>query len=150
MTVAAGSRNWDAIFETGYRWWENFGGTTAQEQQPVISLLLRNREKIGLSEEQVKKLEQLRSDFEKETIRNEADIRIAEIDLNNLLQAPNPDMGKIETKIRDVERLRADLRIARIRAMEKGKALLSVDQRKKLQELTSDQRFTRFHSSGVR
>jgi hypothetical protein len=37
------------------RWWEYFGGTTAQEQQPVISLLLRNREKVGLSDDQVKK-----------------------------------------------------------------------------------------------
>jgi Spy/CpxP family protein refolding chaperone len=132
------------------RWWEYFGGTTAQEQQPVISLLLRNREKIGLSEEQVRKLEQLRSDFEKETIRNEADIRVAEIDLNNLLQAPSADLGKVEAKIREIERLRADLRIARIRAIEKGKALLSPDQRKRLQELTSDQRLTRFHSSGTR
>lgn len=132
------------------RWWEYFGGTTAQEQQPVISLLLRNREKIGLSEEQAKKLEQLRSDFEKETIRNEADIRVAEIDLNNLLQTSSTDLGKIEAKIREIEKLRADLRIARIRAIEKGKALLSADQRKKLQELTSDQRFTRFHSSETR
>jgi Spy/CpxP family protein refolding chaperone len=127
------------------RWWEYFGGTTAQEQQPVISLLLRNREKIGLSEEQVKKLEQLRSDFEKETIRNEADIRVAEIDLNNFLQAPSPDLAKVEAKIRDIERLRADLRIARIRAIQKGKTLLSADQRKKLEELTSEQRLTRFH-----
>jgi Spy/CpxP family protein refolding chaperone len=132
------------------RWWEYFGGTTAQEQQPVISLLLRNREKMGLSEDQVKKLEQLRSDFEKETIRNEADIRVAEIDLNNLLQAPSGDMPKIESKIREIERLRADLRIARIRAIDKGKALLSADQRKKLQELISDQRLTRFQFSGAR
>jgi Spy/CpxP family protein refolding chaperone len=127
------------------RWWEYFDSTTAQEQQPVISLLLRNREKIGLSEEQVKRLEQLRSDFEKETIRNEADIRVAEIDLNNFLQAPSPDLAKIEAKIRDIERLRADLRIARIRAIQKAKTLLSADQRKKLEELTSEQRLTRFH-----
>jgi hypothetical protein len=132
------------------RWWEYFGGTTAQEQQPVISLLLRNREKVGLSDDQVKKLEGLRSDFEKQTIRNEADIRVAEIDLNNLLQAPTADMGKIEAKIREIERLRADLRIARIRAIDKGKALLSADQRKKLEELLSDQRVTRFQSSGGR
>jgi Spy/CpxP family protein refolding chaperone len=125
------------------RWWEHFGGTTAREQQPVISLLLRNREKVGLSDDQVKKLEQLRSDFEKETIRKEADIRVAEIDLNNLLQASSPEMDKIEAKIREIERLRADLRIARLRAVEKGKGLLSAEQRKKLQELTSDQRFTR-------
>jgi Spy/CpxP family protein refolding chaperone len=97
-----------------------------------------------------KKLEGLRSDFEKQTIRNEADIRVAEIDLNNLLQAPTADMGKIEAKIREIERLRADLRIARIRAIDKGKALLSADQRKKLEELLSDQRVTRFQSSGGR
>ena len=132
------------------RWWENFGGTTAQEQQPVISLLLRNREKLGLSDDQVKKLEQLRSDFEKETIRNEADIRVAEIDLNNLLQSQSADLAKIEAKIRETERLRADLRIARIRAIEKGKALLTAEQRKKLQELLSDQRFTRSQPGGGR
>jgi Spy/CpxP family protein refolding chaperone len=55
-------------------------------------------------------------------------------------------MGKIEAKIREVERLRADLRIARIRAIDKGKALLSADQRKKLQDLVLDQRFSRFQS----
>ena len=131
-------------------WWKYFGGTTAHEQQPVISLLLRNREKLGLSDDQVKKLEQLRSDFEKETIRNEADIRVAEIDLNNLLQAQNADLAKVEAKIRDIERLRADLRIARIRAIEKGKALLTAEQRKKLQELLSDQRFTRSQPWGGR
>jgi Spy/CpxP family protein refolding chaperone len=129
------------------RWWRYFGGTTAQEQQPVISLLLRNRERLGLSDDQVKKLEQLRSDFEKETIRNEADIRVAEIDLTNLLKASNADPGKIEAKVREIERLRGDLRIARIRAIEKGKALLSSDQRKRLEELLSEQRFTRFQSS---
>ena len=132
------------------RWWEYFGGTTAHEQQPVISVLLRNREKLELSDDQVKKLEQLRSDFEKETIRNEADIRVAEIDLNNLLQAQSADLAKVEAKIRDIERLRADLRIARIRAIEKGKALLTAEQRKKLQELLSDQRFTRSQPGGGR
>jgi hypothetical protein len=123
-------------------WWRYFGGTTTQEQQPVISVLLRNRDKLGLSDDQVRKLEQLRSDFEKETIRNDADIRVAEIDLNNLLQAANVDLPKAEAKIRDIERLRADLRIARVRAVEKGKALLTAEQRKKLQELLAEQHWT--------
>jgi Spy/CpxP family protein refolding chaperone len=123
-------------------WWRYFGGTTSLEQQPVISLMLRNRDRLGLSEDQVKKLEELRSDFEKETIRNDADIRVAEIDLTNLLQAANVDLIKVEGKIRDIERLRADLRIARVRAVERGKALLTAEQRKKLQELLAEQRLT--------
>jgi Heavy-metal resistance len=128
------------------RWWEYFGGTTSPEQQPIISLLLRNREKLGLSDDQVKKLEQLRADFEKESIKNEADVRVAEIDLTNLLQAQNTDLAKAETKIREIEKLRADLRIARIRAIEKGKALLTAEQRKKLPDLILDRPFSRFQS----
>jgi Spy/CpxP family protein refolding chaperone len=128
------------------RWWEYFGGTTSPEQQPIISLLLRNREKVGLSDDQVKKLEELRADFEKESIKNDADVRVAEIDLTNLLQAQSVDLEKAEAKIRDIERLRGDLRIARIRAIEKGKALLTAEQRKKLQDLILDRPFSRFQS----
>ena len=128
------------------RWWKYFGGTTAQEQQPVISLMLRNRERLGLSDDQVKKLEQLRADFEKLSIRNDAELRVAEIDLTNLLQAQNRDLTKIEAKIREIERLRGDLRIERIRAIEKAKGLLTADQRKKLNDLLMDQPFSRFQS----
>jgi Spy/CpxP family protein refolding chaperone len=132
------------------RWWKYFGGTTAQEQQPVISLMLRNRERLGLSDDQVKKLEQLRADFEKLSIRNDAELRVAELDLTDLLQTQSRDLTKIEAKIREIERLRADLRIERIRAIEKAKALLSADQRKKLNELLMDQPLSRFQSWGGR
>ncbi|MDH3444505.1 MAG: periplasmic heavy metal sensor [Deltaproteobacteria bacterium] len=128
------------------RWWEYFGGTTSPEQKPVISMMLRNREKLGLSGDQVTKLEQLRGDFEKESIRNDADIRVAEIDLTNLLQAQNGDLAKIEAKIREIERLRADLRIARVRTVEKAKALLTTEQKRKMQDLILDQPFSRFQS----
>ena len=128
------------------RWWEYFGGTTSPEQKPVISMMLRNREKLGLSEDQVAKLEQLRADFEKVSIRNDADIRVAEIDLTNLLQSQNGELAKIEAKIREIERLRADLRIARVRAVEKAKALLTADQKRKFYDLILDQPFSRFQS----
>jgi Spy/CpxP family protein refolding chaperone len=86
-------------------------------------------------------LEQLRSDFAKESIRSEANLRIAELDLTSLLEAEPVDMPRVEGKIRDIERIRADLRIARIRSIEKGKAQLSAEQRRKLQELEADQNF---------
>ena len=104
--------------------------------------MLRNRDKLGLSDAQVRNLEQLRNDFQKESIRKDADLRVAEMDLNALLEAQNVDMAKVEAKVREIERLRADLRIARIRAIEKGKEQLTADQRKKLQELLAESQFT--------
>lgn len=124
------------------RWREHFSSGTSREDRPLISTLLRNREKLGLSADQVKHLEQLRDNFQKESIRKEADLRVAEMDLNSLLEAQPVDMAKVEAKIREIERLRADIRLARIRAIEKGKDQLTADQRKKLQDLLSDQRLT--------
>jgi hypothetical protein len=132
------------------RWREHFSVGTSREERPLISTMLRNREKLGLSADQAKNLEQLRDNFQKESIRKEADLRVAEMDLNSLLEAQPVDMSKIEAKVREIERLRADIRLARIRAIEKGKEQLTADQRKKLQDLLSEQRLTRSHFAGER
>jgi hypothetical protein len=123
------------------------GGAPSSEERPMISIMLRNRDRLGLSADQVSKLEQLRTDFEKASIRHEADLRIAEMDLRTLLEAPSVDMKKVEAKVREIERSRADLRLARIRTIEKGKEELSAEQRNKFQELMSDSRLTRLQSA---
>jgi hypothetical protein len=125
------------------RWWDRLNTTGARGERPLISLMLRNREKLGLSDDQVRRMEQLRTEFEKESIRKEADLRVAEMDLETLLDAPNVDLAKVETKVREVEKIRADLRIARIRTIEKAKDLLTPEQRKKLQEILTDPGFSR-------
>ncbi len=122
------------------RWGDYFGsGTMKSEERPLIAFILRNREKLDLSATQVKSLEQLRNDFQKESIRRDADLRVAEMDLNGLLVADKVDMAKVEAKVREIERLRSDLRIARIRTIQKGKEVLTADQRKRLQELLAEQ-----------
>jgi Spy/CpxP family protein refolding chaperone len=93
-------------------------------------------------------LEQIRNDFEREAIRNDADLRIAEMDLQAILDSEPVDLAKVETKVRETERLRSDLRLARIRAIEKGKEILSAEQRKTLQDLLSGSRFSRLEPSG--
>jgi len=77
------------------RWWERFGYRSTGEERPLISLMLRNREKLGLSDEQVRRMEQLRTEFEKESIRKDADRRVAEMDLDALLNAATVDMAKV-------------------------------------------------------
>jgi Spy/CpxP family protein refolding chaperone len=104
--------------------------------------MLRHRGELELSQEQIRTLERLRNDFQREAIRREADLRIAETDLTNLLDAEAVELGQVEAKVREIERLRADLRLARIRTIEEGKAQLSSEQRKKLQALLAEPRYT--------
>jgi len=132
--VDAWERFQRALQDWGGRLRERFGASQSRETQPLITQMLNSREDLGLSPEQVKKLEQLRDNFQRQSIRNDADLRIVELDIAALLDQPTVDTAKVEAKIREAEKLRADLRIARIRTIEQGKALLTAEQRKKFFE----------------
>jgi len=123
--------------------------------RPLISMLLHHRDELGLSAAQVESLERLRTDFRREAIRRQADQRIARLDLMVLLR-PDPadpakavDMAKVESKIREIEKMRADMQVARIRTIEAGKAQLTPDQHAKLTALLAQHR-ARWHRGGER
>jgi Spy/CpxP family protein refolding chaperone len=132
------------------RWREHLTTAPVADERPLVSLMLRHRDKLGLTAEQVRSLERLRSDFQKESIRKDADLRVAEMDLKALGDAQPVDLVKMEAKVREIERLRGDLRLARIRTVEKGKEQLTAEQRKKLQELLAEPHLTRLQPRGER
>jgi len=113
---------------------ERFGARSAREERPTISQILTYKEFLGLSADQVKKLEQLRDNFQRQSLRNEADVKIVELDIATLLDNPTVEVAKVEAKIREVEKLRVDLRIARVRVIEQAKNVLTPEQRKKFYE----------------
>jgi Spy/CpxP family protein refolding chaperone len=119
---------------------ERFVGRESREDRPLITLMLNNKERLGLSADQVKKLEQFRDNFQKQSIRHDADLRIVELDLAALLDHDPVELSKVEAKVREAEKLRADLRIARIRAIEQARSVLNAEQKKKLQEITAEAR----------
>jgi Spy/CpxP family protein refolding chaperone len=116
---------------------EHFG--TPDLPRPVISIMLSHPDELALSSGQVQALERLRAEFQKEAIRAGADLRVAEMDLGQLLAAEPTDMSAVEGKIRAIEKRRADLRLARVRTIESGRALLNADQREKLRALLAQE-----------
>ena len=142
------SRVWDEITrqfqDWSSRWQEHFGGSTeSRGERPLITWMLSHRDDLDLSIEQVRNLERLRNEFEREAIRREADLRVAEMDLSSLLESDSVDLKKTETKVREIERLRADLRFARIRTIDQGKEALSQEQREKLRSMLAGTHYSR-------
>jgi Spy/CpxP family protein refolding chaperone len=111
--------------------------TAEPADRPLITIMLHHRAELGLNPEQVGRLETLRADFAREAIRRDADIRIAELDLTGLLEREPLEFSKVEAKVREVSQLRGELRIARLRAIEQGKAVLTAEQRTRLQTVLS-------------
>lgn len=90
--------------------------------------------RLGLDEKQKESIRNIRSGLMKKTITKTADVRIAKIDLRDMLSKDSVDMQAVEAKVKEIESLQADLRLSRIKAMLEVKALLTPAQRKKLRE----------------
>jgi len=115
-------------------------------ERPLLSLALRHRAELVLSADRVKSLEGLVERFQKDAEARVSQVEAAERDLADLLKADPADMTNIEAKVRAIEKLRADLRVARIRTIAAGRAALSPEQRKKLEELVASR--TGGHAAG--
>ena len=71
----------------------------------------------------------------KEKIRRTADMRIAQIELKDLLSQDPVDMKAVEAKVKQLEAMRTEMQLSHIKAMEECKAKLTPEQRKKLREM---------------
>ncbi|MGH7427875.1 MAG: Spy/CpxP family protein refolding chaperone [Candidatus Methylomirabilaceae bacterium] len=109
-------------------------------ERPLITMMLHWKEQLGLTPDQERSLRALRANFEKEAIKRTSDIDVAELELKGLLEQETPDLAKVEVQAKNVALLQADLRVARIKTIEAGKALLTPEQRGKLERLGQSQR----------
>ncbi len=116
-------------------WQRGFGHAQGHRRPSFIRMVLMNREELGLTTQQVDSLRKLGMDFRRAAIRRHADLWIAQLDLMSLRWSDPVDMGKVEAKVREIERFKGDGRIAAIRTAEDAKAQLTAEQREKLKSL---------------
>lgn len=112
-------------------------GRTLGPESPWISIILRFRNELQLTKEQVSSLEKLRFEFERQATKLQADLRLAELDLNQLLSQETVSLPQAKTKIEEEARISAELRYRRLEAITQGRSALTAEQRDKLQSLVS-------------
>ena len=116
-------------------WQRGFGHFQGHRRPSFIRMVLMNRQVLGLTTQQVDSLRNLGMDSWRAAIRRNADLQIARLDLMTLRWSDPVDMGKIETKVREIEKIKGDGSIAAIRTAEAAKAQLTAEQREKMKSL---------------
>ena len=86
---------------------------------------------LGLDENQKEAIREIRTRAKKDAIRKMADVRIAGIELMEILGKDPVDMGAVEAKLKQIESLKTDLHMSRIRTFEEIKTKLTPEQRQK-------------------
>ena len=114
------------------------GGDAAGRERPQLTLALQHRAELGLDDAQGKTLEALTARFRSAAEKRMGELDAAEAELAALLKQDAAAGSRVEAKVRAIERLRADLRLERIRTIAEGRAALSAEQRAKLDQLAAE------------
>ena len=119
-----------------------FHGGEGHRAWPV-SLMLRSKEQLGLSAEQVRTLKALRDGFQRSAITRRAQIKLAVLDLRGLREQEPLDLPKVEAQVRRIALFRADQHIAHITLIHDSKAVLTPDQQEQWKQLAVASRMRR-------
>ena len=111
------------------------GGHGQEEQDDhsahYLKHLLKHVKEIGLTPEQIGKLKAMQLDFKRTEARLEADVKIAKLDLQALLEDEKADLGAIQAKVGQLKNSEGACLFAAIKSKHNAMALLTPDQREK-------------------
>jgi len=93
--------------------------------------LLRHKKDLGLSEEQSAQIKAIATDYTKTRIREEADLKLAEVDVRTLVHDEKADLPAIETAMKRSENAHTALRMEGVKSLRAATAVLTPEQREK-------------------
>jgi Spy/CpxP family protein refolding chaperone len=105
-------------------------------ESPWISIMLRHRSDLNLTDEQVAALEKMRTSFQSEGASRHEALQKLEREIEDLLQQEVVDLGQVKAKVVEAGRLRSEFRYSRIEALDQARSVLTAEQREKLKSLT--------------
>ncbi len=106
-------------------------------------LLLKIKDKIGLTKEQIEKIEKMDETFMEGAIKQKAEIKILELKLKYLLKEEKPDRKKVEQMVRQISGLKTDMKVSHLFFLFDVKNLLTQEQHQKIQDLMKERRHDR-------
>jgi Spy/CpxP family protein refolding chaperone len=98
-------------------------------------MMMNKLESLGLDDKQKEEVKAIFFRTMKEGIRKKADMGVAGIELRELMQKEPADFKAVEAKVRQIETLRGDILILRLKAHEEIRSKLTAEQRKKFDSL---------------
>ena len=91
----------------------------------------KNLRGLGLDEKQKEAIKEVSTRVLKDTIKTGADIRIARVELKEILAKDPIDVNAAGAKLKQIESMKSEIFLARIKAFEEIKAKLTPEQREK-------------------
>ena len=100
-----------------------------------LHFYFKNKEALGLTDDQLEKLHDIKIDFKKRYIMDKAKLKVAKLELEELLDSDSVNMKSVEKKVKEIAGLKEKLLLAKVKTRVDAKKILTKEQRKKAKRL---------------
>jgi|GEM_PF-2678391 Spy/CpxP family protein refolding chaperone len=111
------------------------GGQMGMMGGPVYGKIMMAVKNMNLTPEQKAKFDVIHSDFKKRALRAAADVKVAHIEVHELLAADPVNLDRVRAKVNELFQKKSEMMMLGIRSLEDFKKLLNPDQKKMLKDM---------------
>ena len=98
-------------------------------------MCMEHAKKMGLTDEQMEKMKPLHSEMQKKQIRSKADLKIAEIELKEIMEVKDFDLDKATYAVKKIEDIKTAQHLEMLKAMKDMRTILTDEQFKNMHKM---------------
>jgi Spy/CpxP family protein refolding chaperone len=103
----------------------------------MMGMCIAHAEKMGLTDDQIMKMKPLHSEMQKKQARFQADRKIAEIELREIMEVKDFDLEKANAAVKKIEEIKTAHHLEMLKAMKEMRTNLTDEQFKKMKKMMS-------------
>jgi Spy/CpxP family protein refolding chaperone len=98
-------------------------------------MFMEHANKMGLTDDQMMKMKPIHREMQKKQIRSKADLKIAEIELMEIMEVKDFDLDRATSAVKKIEDIKTARHLEMLKAMKNMRAILTDDQFKNMQKM---------------
>jgi Spy/CpxP family protein refolding chaperone len=101
----------------------------------MMGMCCEHADKLGLTDEQTMKMKPIHSQMQKKQARFTADLKIAQIELMDIMDVKDFDLEKASAAVKKIEEIKTAHHLAMLSAMKEMRGILTEEQFKKMKKM---------------
>ena len=103
----------------------------------MVGMCIGHADMMGLTDDQLMKMKPVNIDLQKKQARFKADLKIAQIELMEILDVKDFDLEKANAAVKKIEDIRTSHRLEMVKAMKEMRTILTDEQFRKMKKMMS-------------
>jgi len=111
------------------------GMGTMDRMGDMMGMCMQHADMMGLTDDQLLKMKPMHSEMQKKQARFKADLKIAEIELMDILEVKDFDLEKASAAVKKIEDIKTAHHLEMLKAMKEIRTILTDEQFKKMKKM---------------